>query len=343
VNDTGIGMTPEQLSKMFQPFTQADLSTTRKYGGTGLGLTITRRLCELMGGDIKLASTPGQGSTFTIRLPAQCHKVDECTPAPKPRPLPAPAPGAATVLIADDDPAVREMLRRVLSREGFQIVMAENGEECIRLAREVQPAAITLDVMMAGMDGWTVLSALKADPTLARIPVIMLTIVDDKNLGFSLGAADYLTKPLDRDQLIASLKRHCAANSPRRALIAEDDPSARDLLRRTLEKDGWVVTDVANGREALAAIAAQPPALILLDLMMPEVDGFEFLAEISQHSEWRHIPVVVITAKELSEEDRLFLNGSFMLSGCVKRLLKKGTFSLDDLVRQVRDVAAQPA
>jgi CheY-like chemotaxis protein len=344
VQDSGIGMTEAQLGRLFQAFSQADLSTTRKYGGTGLGLAITRRLSQMMGGDIQVASVPGQGSTFTLTLPAVVRKIKEEAAAPlaKLREVPRhlPPPGAPTVLVAEDDPAVRAMLGRVLTQEGFNVVTADRGEECLRLARQLHPRAITLDVLMAGMDGWSILSALKADPELADIPVIMLTIVDDKNLGYSLGASEYLTKPLDRDRLLSALKKHCAMPRTRRALIAQDEPATREMLRRTLEKDGWTVAEVGNGREALASVAASPPAVILLDLMMPDVDGFEFLAEIRQHAEWRKIPVVVITAKELTEEDRMFLNGSLMLSGCAMRLLQKGSFSLDDLGRQVRDLTA---
>jgi signal transduction histidine kinase/DNA-binding response OmpR family regulator len=339
VSDTGIGMTQEQLGRLFEAFVQADLSATRKYGGTGLGLAITRRLCQMMGGDIAAESTAGKGSTFTIRLPAAARK-------PEPRPPeeasgPPARPGEETVLVVDDDPAVRDMLTRLLAREGYRVVTAARGEDGLRLARELRPRAITLDVMMPGMDGWAVLSALKADPHVADIPVIMLTIVDDKNLGYALGASDYLTKPLDRARLVAVLKKWCGAPRSRLALIAEDDPGARDLLRRTLQKDGWEVTEAANGREALECVARRRPAVILLDLMMPEVDGFEFLAELRHRPEAQKIPVLVITAKELSEEDRLFLSGSLLLSGCVRRVLHKGTFSLDDLLGQVRDLVAQ--
>jgi CheY-like chemotaxis protein/nitrogen-specific signal transduction histidine kinase len=345
VSDTGIGMTAEQQQKLFQAFTQADLSTTRKYGGTGLGLAITRRLCEMMGGEIAVESTPRQGSTFTVRLPATARRPAPEVAPPRPRldtPMPTPLPdGQNTVLVADDDPAVRDMLSRVLTKEGFHVATAAGGEECLRLARELRPRVITLDVMMPGMDGWTVLSALKADPEVAGIPVIMLTIVDDKNLGYALGASDYLTKPLDRSRLVEALRKWCGGPPAQLALIAEDDPATRDMLRRTLEKDGWEVAEAANGREALAFVGRQPPTLILLDLMMPEMDGFEFLAELQHHAEWQKIPVLVITAKHLTEEDRLFLNGSLLLSGCVKRVLEKGNFSLDDLLRQVRDLVTQ--
>jgi signal transduction histidine kinase/DNA-binding response OmpR family regulator len=337
VADTGIGMTAEQLQKLFQAFIQADLSTTRKYGGTGLGLAITRRLCQMMGGDIQVQSTKDKGSTFTIRLPADTRRrpaeVEQATPDTWLH------PGKRTVLVVDDEPAARDMLSRFLGKEGFRIVTATSGEEALKLARQVRPRAITLDVMMPGMDGWAVLSALKADPELADIPVIIVSIIDDKNLGYALGASDYLTKPLERDRLGDVLRKRINATSGT-VLVAEDEVATREMLRRVLEKGGWGVVEAANGRQALEVVARERPALILLDLMMPEMDGFEFLQELRQHPEWQSIPVVVLTAKDLTEEDRLFLNGSLLLSGCVKRILQKGNFSLDLLLREVRDLMA---
>src|SRR5262245_14135998 len=348
VRDTGIGMTAEQQAGLFEPFAQADASTARKYGGTGLGLAITRGLCRLMGGDVTVESEPGKGSTFTIRLPAAhapgAEAADGVGLVARPEGtgnLPADVPGPNTVLVADDDPAIRGLLRRLLRKEGFQVVTTDRGEECLRLARQLRPRAITLDVLMPGMDGWSVLSALKADPDLAEIPVIMLTIVEDRNLGHALGASDFLTKPLDRRRLAEVLRKWCGTPVRRRALVAEDEAVTRDLLRRALERNGWAVTEANNGREALTRVAQERPAISLLDLMMPEMDGFEFLTELRQHPEWQGIPVVVITARELSEEDRLFLNGSLLLSGCVKRVLQKGSFSLDQLAREVRDLVVQ--
>jgi CheY-like chemotaxis protein len=226
------------------------------------------------------------------------------------------------------------MMRRLLSKEGFRVESASGGEEGLLLARELRPDAITLDVLMPEMDGWAVLAALKADPDLAEIPVIMLTIVDDRNLGYALGASDYLTKPIDRERLVAVLHRHGSAPSPRRVLVVEDEAATRELLRRVLEVEGWTVAEAENGRAALDRVAEERPALILLDLMMPEMDGFAFMDELRQREGWRAIPVVVVTAKDLTTEDRLRLNGY------VHRILQKGAYSREDLLDEVRDLVA---
>ena len=196
VSDTGIGMAPDQMEKLFQPFVQGDASTSRKFGGTGLGMTITHRFCQMMGGEISAASEPGSGTTFTIRLPAQVQvQPPAAAPLSEP-PEPMGPEGSSTVLVIEDDPATRDLLKRFLSKDGFRVQTVAEGEEGLRLARELQPDVITLDVMMSGLDGWAVLTELKADPALADIPVVMLTFVDNKNLGYALGASDYLTKPI---------------------------------------------------------------------------------------------------------------------------------------------------
>jgi len=202
VSDTGIGMTPEQLEVLFQPFTQADLSTTRRYGGTGLGLTITRKLCQLMGGSVTVESTLGEGSTFTIRLPIAII-VDQADGPVSPQ---VNVQKSHLVLVVDDDPATQDIMVRLLRREGFQVQTATDGESGIRLARELKPNVITLDVTMPGMDGWSTLSALKADPELAGIPVVMVTMVDEQAVGYALGASGYVMKPIDRDRLLTSLR-----------------------------------------------------------------------------------------------------------------------------------------
>ncbi|MBI3977725.1 MAG: response regulator, partial [Chloroflexi bacterium] len=337
VSDTGIGMTPEQLGRLFQEFSQADASTQRKFGGTGLGLALSRRLCRMMGGDITVESEYGKGSAFTIRLPVVVFDRKE-EPAPtavaplSPRAV-SPAAGS-TILVVDDDPVVRDLITRFLGKEGYRVVTAAGGEEGLRIAGEIRPAAITLDVIMPNMDGWSVLAALKADAALADIPVIMLTIVDEKNRGYALGASDYLAKPIERDRLAAVLKRYRQAAGARPALVVEDDPSTREMLRRLLEREGWTVAEAANGRIGLDRVAEQRPELILLDLMMPEMDGFEFVAELRREPDRRSIPVVVVTAKDLTAEDRLRLNGY------VEKIVEKGAYGREELLGEVRDLVA---
>ncbi len=335
VSDTGIGMTPEQMGKLFQAFSQAEASTTRQYGGTGLGLAITRHFCQMMGGDVTVESAVGQGSTFTIRLPAEVTDP-KAIPALRTEAFPASAlpDGAPTVLVIDDDPTVHDLMQRFLSKEGVRVVTAAGGEEGLRLATTLRPTAITLDMLMPGMDGWAVLTALKADPDLADIPVIMLTIVDDKTMGYTLGASDYLTKPIDWDRLTAVLRKYRCAHPPCPVLIVEDEVAMREMLRRMLAREGWAVTEAVNGREALERVTENRPELILLDLMMPEMDGFAFLEALRRQEAWREIRVVVITAKDLTPDDRQRLNGY------VERILQKGTYSQEELLHEVRDLVA---
>jgi signal transduction histidine kinase/DNA-binding response OmpR family regulator len=359
VSDTGIGMTPEQIQKLFQPFTQADSSTTRKFGGTGLGLAISLKLGQMMGGTIGVESEPGKGSTFTFRMPAVvkkappaaatppglgatlCRSVTEESTAQPVVKVRSAAPGQSTILVADDDDAVRDLLQRYLTAEGFFVVPVKRGEDVVPTAKIVRPQAITLDVMMPGVDGWSVLSSLKATPELADVPVVMVTIVDDRNLGFAMGATEYLVKPVDRNQVLRALKKCCRAGPRPVAMIVEDDAPTREMFGRMLEKDGFTVAEAKNGRQALDMLTAQAPSLILLDLMMPEMDGFELLAELRDRVEWKSIPVIVVTAKDLSPEERMFLNGSLLLSNCVRGVLQKGGFDRDGLLREVRELVSR--
>src|SRR5262245_34011388 len=335
VSDTGIGMTADQMAKLFEEFTQADASTTRKYGGTGLGLAISRRFCRMMGGDIAVESVPGAGSTFTIRLPAEVQIAEEREAGRTAMPIsdtsrPAPPGGTSRrILVIDDDPTVRELMERFLVKEGFPVVTAANGVEGLQRVREVRPAAITLDVLMPDLDGWTVLAALKGDPELADIPVIFLTILDEKTKGYSLGATEYLVKPVDRERLSQVLKRICGDRRSSRILLVEDDETTRTVIQHALERDGWAITQAENGRVALARVAETRPDAILLDLMMPEMDGFEFLAELRRHETWRDIPVIVLTAKDLTPEDRRRLDGE------VARVIQKGAYDRDELLQEV--------
>jgi signal transduction histidine kinase/DNA-binding response OmpR family regulator len=324
VSDTGIGLTSDQIGRLFQEFSQADTTTTRKYGGTGLGLALSRRLCRLMGGDITVTSEPGRGSSFTVRLPADVTQIAERLEGSQ-------LGAAGTVLVIDDEPPVRDLMRRFLGKEGFRVLTAAGGEEGLRIARERRPDAITLDVMMPGMDGWTVLCALMADPELRDIPVIMLTIVDDKHTGYALGASEYLSKPIDRARLLSVLARY------RRDLpifVVDDDSSVRQLLRRTLEAEGYSVVEAENGRAALALLESGLPGVILLDLMMPELDGFGVVSALRARESWHGIPVMIITAKELTVEERARLNGS------VVRILEKNALGEDALLSEVRELVS---
>ena len=328
VSDTGIGMTPAQMGKLFQAFSQADASTTRKFGGTGLGLAISRKFCQMLGGDITVRSEPGKGSTFSARLPAEA-------PEPKLEPVetvkPVEANHKPVVLVIDDDAVVLDLMSRFLAKEGFTVRTADNGKEGIELAKSIRPAAITLDVMMPGMDGWAVLSALKADPETAGIPIIMVTINDNKEMGFALGAADYLSKPVDWGRL-AGLIKHFGAGDSRQVLVVEDEAGAREMIERALKKDGWAVASAENGRVALDKISASRPSLILLDLMMPEMDGFEFLNRLRHNPAWQNIPVIVLTAKDLTADERRRLNGQ------VQDVLQKGAYAKEQLLREVREL-----
>ncbi|HUG27439.1 MAG TPA: response regulator, partial [Gemmatimonadales bacterium] len=329
VADTGIGMTPEQQDRLFQAFSQADATTAAKYGGTGLGLAISRMFCEMMGGQISVDSTPGEGTTFTVVIPAT---VREAIEDPVQRPLSADEGHAGTVLVIDDDPAARAITRRVLVREGYRVAEAADGEAGLLLVRELHPDLITLDVLMPGMDGWAVLSALKADPALASIPVILQTITEDRNMGFALGASEYLIKPIERKRLAALVKRYVPSPAAGPVLVVEDDEPTRALLVQALSRAGWTVVEAANGRHALEAIVSITPALILLDLMMPEMDGFEFLEALREDGRRSGIPVVVITAKTLTDADRRRLNGG------VERVVQKHALDADALLAEVRAV-----
>jgi PAS domain S-box-containing protein len=338
VADQGIGMSPEQMDRLFQAFSQAEASTSARFGGTGLGLAISQQFCRMLGGDITVESRSGEGSTFTVRLPAVAPSARaaelgsrESESAPEVSPESA---AMGTVLVIDDEPNSRELMARYLRKEGYRVVEAPSGPTGLKAARETRPDVITLDVLMPEMDGWAVLMELKSDPELARIPVIMATITDQRNLGIALGASEYLTKPIDRERLAAVLRKYSGDGAPRSVLVVEDDPGARSLIRRALEAEGWVVTEAENGRVALERLAAEPPALVLLDLMMPEMDGFEFLEALRKKEGEPRIPVVVITAKELTEEDCQRLNGG------VERIVSKGTGNRDEFLREVRDLVA---
>ncbi len=353
VADTGIGLTPEQQAKLFQAFSQADASTTRKYGGTGLGLAITQKFCQLMGGDISVESEIGKGTTFTIWLPEQVQERSQqpqekdkgtqepddtgkfspsfpLAPLSPDGKLSSSSPKAGTILVIDDDPSVHDLMQRFLSKEGFHVVTASSGSEGLRFAKEHSPDVIILDVMMPNMNGWSVLSALKADSVLASIPVVVVSIVDDKNQGYALGASDYLVKPINYDRLTTVLQKYQPDSSSGSIMVVEDNAENREMMRRQLTKAGWRVIEAENGLQALDILEMEQPGIILSDLMMPQMDGFEFISELRKRPKWQSIPVIVLTAKDLTPEDKQRLDGQ------IQRIYQKGSYNRQAILDEVR-------
>lgn len=341
VTDSGIGMSPEQISQLFIEFNQGDTSTTRKYGGTGLGLAISRRFCEMMGGEIRVASQLGQGSTFTVEIPAKVigPKVDpkEIRFAPTAHGLEQRRKKISRVLVIDDDPFARDLLERFLSREGFQADIAADGKTGLRMARENQPDVIILDVKMPDMDGWSVLTQIKDEPALRDIPVIMVTMTENRDLSLALGASDFLPKPIERQRLVDILVRHVRRRdtmptpSPH-VLVVEDDLMNRDMLKHALEREGMSVAVAENGLVALQQVTLRTPQLIFLDLMMPVMDGFQFIKEMRKNNDWADIPVVTLTAIDLTTEQRASLDGQ------VEIILDKKQLSPIELLQKLREL-----
>ncbi len=330
VEDTGIGMSEAQLSRLFEPFTQADTSTTRRYGGTGLGLALCRLLAHLMGGEIQAHSRLGEGTTFTLTVPAV---VDTSGVRGTDSELGVQVHGAGntTVLVIDDDPSVRDLLARFLVKEGYRVVCAPDGETGLQVAREHRPDAITLDVMMPQVDGWEVLRRLKSDALVGDIPVVMVSIVDNTGLGFALGASDYLTKPIDRRALLRALAPF-RGRGQGTVLVVDDHPDVRDVLARTLRKEGWTVDEANGGEAALSYLARHSPDVIVLDLLMPGVDGFTVIERLKANPAWSNIPVLVVTAKDLTPADRARLQGG------VESVVQKSGRTLEQVVEELSAV-----
>lgn len=327
VTDTGIGLSKEQQMRLFTPFTQADASTTRKYGGTGLGLAISQRYCQMHGGSIDVQSELGQGACFTVRLPileiAQKQTAVHTPPLPQ---IHTHLPTTGTILIIDDEQSTRESLEHWMTQQGFDVLTATNGVEGLKLAQKQQPDLIVLDLFMPEMDGWQVLAELKNTPLLQEIPVILVSIVDDKEKSVLLGATDYLVKPIKRAHIERMIYKHLpkAGKTNNQILVVEDDSHMSDFLKIMLQDQGWQVDVAKNGRQALEAVQNQSPDLILLDLMLPEVNGFDILQQVSEQ-----IPIIVLTAKDLSRHERQILHQR------VKNVIKKGSFRTEDLLSKI--------
>jgi CheY-like chemotaxis protein len=331
-------MTEEALGRIFEEFQQADTSTTRQYGGTGLGLSISRSLARLLGGDIVVTSAVGTGSTFTLTVP-QRHG-EKPTPAATPhsaRDAASPTvTGKPVVLSIDDDPDVLYLLQENLAEAGYQVIGAHTGDEGVAKARELKPYAITLDIMMPQKDGWQVLYDLKSDPATRDIPVIMLSIVDKKALGYRLGAADYLLKPLEAEAVLNALKRlaHLNGRAIKRLLVVDDDPYVHDLARQVLGEH-YQLDHAPDGVAALEAVQHQRPDAILLDLMMPRLDGFGVIELLQHNPEYGNIPIVVITAKTLTTEEAALLQQN------VSHVIQKQGLAGETLLRELQSALNQ--
>jgi PAS domain S-box-containing protein len=331
VADTGIGIPEDKLELIFEEFRQVDSRIVRTYGGTGLGLSISRRLARLLGGDLTVRSTIGAGSTFTVTIPPGADPTQPLMRATRRpgRDEPASQAEAAKVVLAiDDDPDVIYLLRENLAEAGYRVVGALSGREGLQKARELRPLAITLDILMPQQDGWQVLHELKSEPVTRAIPVIVLSIVDNKALGYRLGACDYLMKPFDREAILAALAH--APPQQGRLLVVDDDPHVVDLVCQLLEGEPYEITSVADGEAALEAIAQRRPAVILLDLLMPRMDGFALIEQLQQAPLSQQIPVIVLTAKTLTAAEQALLEQS------VRTVIQKRGLDRELLIRELR-------
>ncbi|MEJ1996455.1 MAG: response regulator [Limibacillus sp.] len=341
VSDTGIGLSDEQIGRLFEEFSQADTSTTRRFGGTGLGLAISRRLARMMGGDIQVKSEFGKGSTFNLIIPRRAivaAEADEDTSLKEKAPVSEQASSRnRRVLVVDDDSTARELLRVMLAKEGYDVVTAVDGREGLELAKRLNPSVITLDIIMPEVDGWDFLQQIKSDTATSAIPVIMVTMLDQPERGLALGASEYLTKPIDREMLKRLLASYHTQERTPEVLLIEDDEQTRSVLKGIFAKGGWKVAEAANGKIGINALQSAKPDLILLDILMPEMDGFEFLEQLRQSSDHRSIPVVVLTAADLTPEDHLRLNGG------VRTIIQKRGLSRDDLLEKMRRMISEVA
>jgi DNA-binding response OmpR family regulator/anti-sigma regulatory factor (Ser/Thr protein kinase) len=336
VTDTGIGIANQDFDRVFHEFQQLDSGVARGQPGTGLGLTLTRRFANLHGGDVRLKSELGKGSVFTITLPLEARST---------RPAPARVNVQRTpvvdarqlVLVVEDDPAAAELLTRQIERAGFRTQVARTGNQALAVALAQRPAAITLDILLPDLDGWEVLTRLKNDAATSMIPVIVVSVVDNPELGIALGALDYFVKPVPAEELMSRLAKFKAGHTEGRkaeVLVVDDEAANREWLRRLLEPAGFSVILASGGQEAIDLARASSPDLVMLDLMMPHVTGFDVVEALRAHPSTQNIPIMVLTAKTLTDSDIRQLNGH------VSTILRRGSTGSSDLLSLLKQVVA---
>jgi signal transduction histidine kinase/CheY-like chemotaxis protein len=336
VTDNGLGVGPEDRERIFESFQQGTRGP-RKTEGTGLGLTLSRRIVELHGGRIWLDSEVGVGSTFGLTIPLRADWAvgERRTETREPT-----APSSPTVVIVEDDRRSLELLELYLEGTGVEVVAACDGQEGLEMVRQLHPAAVVLDLYLPTLDGWDVLALLKADPTTSAIPVIIVSMVDERGKGFALGAADYLVKPVGRDEVLTALNRAVALPELQPSVVAiDDDPKALELVTAALEPQGWTVLRAASGEDGVALTRSRHPSVVLLDLVMPGMDGFDVVARLRRDPETASIPIVILTAKTMTREDKDRLRGQ------ISYVANKGEFDsghLADLVRGATGSLATP-
>ncbi|MFD2739515.1 response regulator [Sulfitobacter aestuarii] len=322
VRDNGIGLTEEQKSRLFKPFEQADSSTTREYGGTGLGLAIVKQFTEMLGGEVRVESTPGKGASFTLKVTLGGREKLPGTRSDG-------VGSGASVLVIDDDPSARRSMADLLTREGFRPLLAGDAGAGLALAEAHRPDAIVLDIIMPEKDGWSVLRELKNNAALCEIPVILATVLGDRDMGLALGAVDHLTKPIDQQRLVDILNAF-SASGEREALVVDDDPGTRALFRRILVREGWSVREAADGMRALAQLDIKLPSVVILDLMMPNLDGFETLRSLRARDDCAALPVIIATSKDLSRDEMKWLRAN------AREVVSKGKDGRTELLSAIR-------
>ncbi len=342
VADTGIGMTPQQVNGLFERFSQADVTTTRKYGGTGLGLALTRALALMLGGNVTVESEQGRGTTFSVTLPSRwvppsLESVAASTDTAEGGAAPAEGtsadPTGQTILVIDDEASARELLQRHLTKEGFSVSVATSGTQALEMLKTLRPTAVLLDVMLPGMDGWHVLKAIRSNPKIAHTPVIMQTALGDERFAYAMGASGYLRKPIKRSALSQAINDACAAESPHDVLIVDDDVAANKRLTTLLEREGWTVASATNGAQALASMRSRLPALVLVDLVMPAMDGHAFVREVRNNQQWDAVALVVMTSEDIQSTRVRRLEKD------TDAILQKGSMPLAELAADLRRYA----